>query len=79
MTTKVENNKIHNEVVFGGNNVVCCMLRNRTRCFGGHKPTRLVFAFFLINIPGVIFNLMLLHKVFGPTHYQTVLIISVML
>jgi hypothetical protein len=41
--------------VFGGNNFVFGMGR-KFRMFGGDKPGRLLVAFLLINIPGLIFH-----------------------
>jgi hypothetical protein len=59
-TFRASSPKIEGEVVYGGNNIVCCMMYKRSRCFGGHKVSRLVVAFFLINVPGVIFQAVIL-------------------
>ena len=48
-------NEIHGETVFGGNNYVFMMAKT-IRFFGGDKASRLILAFVLINLPGVIFH-----------------------
>lgn len=62
MTTIRKDCKIYNNTVFGGNNVVCCMFGKRSRCFAGHKPSRLFFSFLLINVPGTLFQI-IVHSV----------------
>lgn len=57
MSSKGGSTKVLSEVVFGGNNFVCCMRGKTMRCFAGHKPGRLLVSFFLINVPGTVFNL----------------------
>ena len=73
MTIRNPSTKIHNEVVFAGNNVVCCMLGKRQRFFGGHQPSRLFVAFLLINIPGLIFHAVIVPRInkvmSGPFNY----------
>ena len=44
------------ETVFGGNNYIFLMAQ-KVRFFGGDKAGRLILAFILINLPGVIFHI----------------------
>jgi hypothetical protein len=55
------------------------MAKRKIRCFGGHKPSRLLIAFFLINIPGFVFHVFLCETAFGPTGYQRMLIFGVVM
>ena len=48
--------EIYGETVFGGNNYVF-MMAKKVRFFGGDKASRLILAFVLINLPGVIFHI----------------------
>lgn len=79
ITTGVQQNRIYNDKVFSGNNIVCCMYKKDKRCFGGHKPSRLIIALSLINIPGIIFNSWMVQDAFGPSNYHIYLIVGVIL
>jgi len=56
-TTAAEDsrNKIHNEVLFGGNNFIFCLGKNNFRFFSGSKPISLIVSSFLINVPSLMF------------------------
>lgn len=75
----MKNNKIRGEVVFGGNNFIFCMLSKHKRCFAGDKPKRLILSFFLINIPGVVFDIFVLSDIIEEYDTQVFLLISVLL
>ena len=75
----LKTNKIKGEVVFGGNNFIFCMLSKHKRCFAGHKPKRLILTFFLINIPGIVFDLFVLKDISEAHDTQLFLIISIFL
>ena len=60
-------NQIFGETVFGGNNFVFCMCK-RNRCFAGDKPGKLLMSFFLINIPGLVFDIMIAPSYNSPIY-----------
>ena len=74
-----KNNNIKGEVVFGGNNFIFCMISKHRRCFSGDKPKRLIMSFFLINIPGLVFDLFVVKDISDDYDTQIFLIISICL
>jgi hypothetical protein len=79
ITTTHKNTKIYNESVFGGNNIVCCMVNRRLRCFAGHKPNRLLCSFLLINVPGTVFLFLVKYMTFDPSEYDKLVWVGLVL
>lgn len=52
------------DVVFGGNNFIFCMSSNSKRFFGGDRPSRLIMAFLLINIPTILFYIYVINIIY---------------
>jgi hypothetical protein len=76
----IENdNKVYGNVVFGGNNFIFCMSSNSKRLFGGDRPSRLIMAFLLINIPPILFYIYVNHITYAyyksslPTLFAAIL------
>ena len=78
-TMRSKSSKVLGEVVYGGNNKVCCMAYRRFRCFAGHNAWRLIIAFLLINIPGLIFHAFVLPQVITWYESDNLLMIGLLL
>lgn len=53
--------------------------RLRCRCFGGDRPDRLIMSSFMINIPGVVFNIFVIKPLVEDLDYSPFLYMSIVL